>query len=326
MLEQKTIKNTIEEKISFDYAAMVKPSTLYPKGGIVAPDKAIFTALTDKLIIKLNADISSEKPVKFEGRIGIAYSTIAKDMWEREFELMPTKIINSEGITHDILQQEIQFDIAKVMDFINKVEEEILVRSGNNALVIKPKIEGMVYDEKGNAIYEVVSTVEIPFELSGQIIKYAAESPEKEFTKTQTIEEINRIPQSFDIFGREMPVISARYTFGIISATLLLPLIWMLALSLKNKAKDTGEINVIDKKHKSKIVYVSDKFGFDNLPQLRLDSFKALLQIAEEKEEPILRYEDVGIVYYYIVGNATIYYYRVLKSIIVEGSGITHDA
>lgn len=325
-LEQKIVKHTIEEKITFDYFVMVKPSTLYPEGGIVTPDKAIFTTLTDRLLLKLNAEISSEKPVKFEGQTGAVYSIIAKGMWERKYELIPIKDIESEGTLHNIFQQEIQFDIPKIMEFLDRVGEETKTRTASNLIVVKPIIQGFIYDINGEKIFEVANTIEIPFEVSGQVITYAAEPPEKEFTNTQSIEDTNTIPQSFNIFGREMPVVSARYTFGIISAILLLSLICMFVIGMKNKAKNTSEINTIDKKHKNKIVSVSDRFGFDNMPQLRLDSFKALLQIADEKDEPILRYEDASIVYYYIVGNATIYYYHVLKSIIVEGSGITHDA
>lgn len=326
--EEKVIENKIEEKVLFDYAAIVQPSTLYPRGGKVVPDKVIFTKLTDKLIIQLDSIINTEKPVKIEGSTGVVFSLVAKDMWEREFELVANHSINTEGIHNSILQKEIELDIEDILSFTNKVEEESLVRSSNYLLVIKPKVEGTIFNEKGNKLLEINSNIEIPFEVSGQFIKYAGESMEREFIKTEVIENINTVPQRFYLFGKELSIIKSRYFFSTISIILLVLILISIAEKVIFKEEKTNEIYSIDKKHKSKIISLSNKTNFGNSPQLGLKSFKALLQISEEKEEPILRYadENEGAVYYYIIGNPTIYYYRSINSIVVKGSCLAHDA
>ncbi|MDD2481639.1 MAG: DUF5305 family protein [Lutispora sp.] len=328
MIEEKVIANTIEEKVIFDYVAVVKPSTLYPQGGKVVPDQVIFYKLADKLIIQLDASINSARPVRIEGSIGVVFRLVAKDMWEREFELVAAQPINTEGISHSLLHEEIHLDLKELFSFIEKVEEETLVRSSNYTLLIKPKIEGTVYQKNENKAHEIISNIEIPFQLTGQYIKYAAESLEKEFIRTEIIEDVNTVPQSFNFFGKELTVIKARYSFSIVAIILLILIIISIVEKAKQKKEKVNEIYLIDKKHKSKIISISDKAGFKNSPQLGLDSFKALLQIAEEKDEPILRYADdiEGSVYYYIIATPTIYYYRIAKSIVVKGSDLAHHA
>lgn len=325
-IEEKATENKIEERTSFDYAASVHPSTLYPQGGKIAPDGVIFTNLTDKLIVQIDSSISAEKPVRVEGKVEVIYTLTAKDMWEREFNLVSTQGVNLQGTTNSLLKKEIQIDLEKISSYIKRVEEETLVRPSNYMLTIKPKIKGTVYGENDNVIYEIDNGIDIPFELSGQYVKYAAESPEKEFIKTKILESTKQVPQSFDFFGMKMPIVSARYIFGIISIiSLAFILIALIEKSMTNK-KIITEVSLIDKKNKNKIIEVSDDVNFGELPQLSLKSFKALLQIAEEKEEPILRYSNhiEGTVYYYVLGTTITYYYRSSENIVAKGSELSH--
>ncbi len=327
-IERKIIENKIEEKTIFDYAAIVRPSTLYPQGGKVAPDGVIFTNLTDKLIIKLDSSINTEKPVRVEGNAEVIYSLVSKDMWEREFELVSPQAINLQGTTSSLLKKEIQIDLEKISNFIKRVEEETLVRPSSYILNVKPKIKGTVYGDNDEILHVIDNEMVIPFELSGQQIKYVAESPKKEFIKTKTLDRINKFPQSFSFLGIKMSVVNARYIFGIISITLLtLIIVAFFENSLIKKEKES-EVDLIDKKNRSKIIEISDEINFGELPQLSLKSFKALSRIAEEKEEFILRYANniEGTVYYYVLGNTNIYYYCSSESIVAKGSGLVHDS
>ena len=327
-IEEKITKNTIEEKTSFNYAAIVQPSTLYTRGGKVTPDGVIFTKITDKLILNIDSMISSQEPVTIESVAGVTYSLVAKDMWEREFELMRQRTINTEGTSNLLLQEEIELNLEDIFSFTKAIEEEVLVRPSNYLITIKPKVKGTVYDNKGEKIQEINIDLEIPFEMSGQYIKYTGEPMQGQLSKIKVLEEIKTIPQSFILFGKELSIIKSRYTFSI-TAVVLLILIFIPIIkqvTLKKEVKD--ENYLIDKKHKGKLVEISDKIISEDIPQLRLKTFKSLLQIAEEKEEPILKYLDdrEGVIYYYVVGTSTIYYYGSTQNIITEGSDLAHDA
>ncbi len=320
VLEENVVKNTIEEKIAFDYAAQVQASTLYPEGGQVIPDGVMFTKLTDKLIIQLDSSINTEKPVKVQGDSEVTYSLVAKDMWERTFNLTDHQI-SSQGISNTLLQEQVEIDISKIFAFIEIIEEETIVR-GTYSLVIRPQVTGSVLGEENNEIHEINKSLEIPFDISSQYIKYAGESIDKEFIEKKNIEEIKIIPQKLIFFGKELPIIKSRYAFGSISIiTLLILIIGIFEFGMLKK-KNRTEVNLIDKKYKNKIIDISDKTSFRNLPQLRLKNFKSLLQISENNEESILRYVDdtEEKAYYYIVSANTLYYYSIVKNTIDKGS------
>lgn len=324
-IEEKIITNNIEEITSFDYKAVVKPSTLYPNGGVVTPDKVIFNSLTEDFIVNIKSDINTDKPVKIEAIKEIKYSIVAEKMWEREFTLVDQKQINIEGDSSNLLNNEVHLNLPEINNYITKVEEETLVRP-NYLLVIKPKITGKIFDENNNIIYEINNLLEIPFSLSGQYISYAGETEEKEFINTKIIEETNIKPQYFNIFGMNLYVVASRLGFGITALISLILIVLYFKEVNSNKRTGTTEISIIDKKNKSKIVTVSNKIDLQNNSYINIKSFKDLLKIAEEKDETILKYEDctLGIIYYYITGTSFIYLFKCI--IDIKGSEQVQDA
>jgi hypothetical protein len=319
--EEKSIDNTIEVKTSFDYSGVVKRSTLYPAGGKVSGDDIIFTSLTDKLIINVKTNVSTEKPVTVEGTSELIYTLAAKDMWHKDYEVVASHPVQSEGLSHTLLQEDITIGIKQLFDYISRVEEETSVNFGDYLLIVKPKITGAVYQDNGDKVYDIHTELEIPFEISNQYIKYAAESPEKEFMETRAIESINNHPERMKLLGTSIPVITARYVFGLLSLLSIACLIVKLLSKAKLMKQNLSEIDRIDKKYKYKIVEVSSKVVAHNQMQVDLKSFSALMQIAEDKDEPILKYENKlsGTAYYFVVGTAATYCYEVLEKNKNEG-------
>lgn len=324
--EEKIITNSIEEKITFDYLASVNKSTLYPNGGIIVPDGVIFSNLTEKLIIQLEGSINTGQPVEVESNTRVTYSLIAKDMWEREFEVIPTIETKTEGVSNSLLKKEIEINLQELLSFINLIEEETLIRT-NYLLVIKPKIQGIVYGDNNDIIHEINSNLEIPFELSNQYIKYTGESNQKEFTSTKILEEVNTTPLVYKFLGKSISIQLSRFIFSGISIISFIALL-VYGIEIISSKEKGSEANLIDKKYKSKIIVISDKIFQTNLPQLQLINFKKLLLISEEKEEPILKYTDdiEGVTYYYVLGTTAIYYYKTSINVLNKGSEIVYDA
>lgn len=324
-IEEKIIKNNIEEKNSYDYKALVKPSTLYPSGGIIIPDKVIFNSLTEDFIVEIKTDINAENPVRVEATKEVTYKLVAEKMWEREFLIKQPIKYNSEGTSHNVLNEEVHININDINSYLTKIEEETLVRP-NYLLTIKSSVTGNVYDEKNNVIYEIDNILEIPFDLSGQYISYAGETDEREFAKTKAIEEINVIPQYFNLWGMNLSVVGSRIGFGVAAIISLLLLIIFIIEKIHNKTETLTEINIIDKKNKGNIVTITDKIDMNSMPQVAVKSFKDLLKIAEEKDESILKYFDnsLGIVYYYITSSSFIYIFKCINGI--KGSEQVQDA
>lgn len=311
VLADRVTINEIEEKTAFDYTGIMKKSTLYPEGGH-AEDQVLFNKLTEKLIIKLSSVINTKAPVKVEGNIRVTYSLAAKGMWEREFVLVDTKQINLEGTSGSLMQEEFEFDLAELRGFIKKIEEETDVARGDYMLIIKPRILGLVFQQNGEKIHEINNSMELPFELNSQYVKYAAESPERVLTNIKPIERTQTAAQSINILGVKIPVTLARWIFSILSAACILAVFLLGSRQIVNKV--FNEVEAIDKKYRNKIMEIADDIGDGYSAKLGLKCFKDLQRISDEKDEPILKYTDTikGIAFYYVAGSSNVYYYAAM--------------
>jgi hypothetical protein len=321
VLEEAVITNRLEEKVSYDYMVDVKRSLLYPKGGKVSPDGIIFNNITNSLIITLDYGLKSEKSVKVEGNIIVKYRITATDMWEREFVIIENKPIKSEGVENSLLKEDIAIDLSDLLEYTTKIEEATLVKPNSYTLTIEPQIKGTVYQDNNQMLYKVDKNLEIPFELNSQTMKYKGDPQAKEQVYNSDIQEINTVPVTINLFNNEVLLLNARYIFGILSFVLFLILIPAMYKKLKIKKVKVSEINLIDKKHKGKIIEVNDRISYERLPRVGLKSFKDLFSMAEEKEEPILKYNDDkdNSVYYYFPCVSCIYFYSVSDNVIAEG-------
>lgn len=321
-IEEKVIKNTIEEKTSFDYKAKVIPCTLYPEGGIITPDNVIFKNLTEDFIVEINSQIMTDQPVKIEATKSMKYNLIAEKMWEREFVLKQPFKRNYNGVSHDLVNDVIHININEINEYVTKIEEETLIRP-NYTIIVKSELTGNVYDENDHVIYEINNILEVPFELSGQYIRYAGETEEKEekeFNNTKSIEEASIIPQQFNLFGWNLSVTGSRLGFGITAVISLVLLIIYIVEKINNKSALLTETNTIEKRNKRNIINITSKMEIGSMPQVTVKSFKELLKISEEKEESILKYfdESLGIIYYYITTSSFIYIYK--SAVVIKGS------
>ena len=67
----------------------------------------------------------------------------------------------------------------------------------------------------------------------------------------------------------------------------------------------------IDLKYKNRLINLKRSIDFSGKCILILDDFKSLVRIADEKEMPILRFEDSAAnVDYYVIDGQCIYNYR----------------
>ncbi|NLX63264.1 MAG: DUF5305 domain-containing protein [Clostridiaceae bacterium] len=313
VFDDKIIENSFTETIDFSYQAIVNPSTLYPNGGRVVPDGIIFTKITDKIIINMNYSLESEAPVSIDGNIRASLNIIAKDMWNIEKELVPLQSVKSEGNLNPIIQDEIYIDIKDVLTLIKQVEEEILARPSNYMMVVRTFINGDVFDHNGAMIYQLAETVEIPFMVGEQQISFAGDLNLLNTVKKNTVERSNPVQNKINILGIQVPVTDVRLISACIGLLTLVVLTVGLAKSIKSSNKNKTEESTIDKKLGSRIIKVYDKTAFNGLIQLRLPDINSVMQIAEEKEEPVFKFiDDFGHnIYYCVLNNLFAYYYSI---------------
>jgi hypothetical protein len=310
-LEHKIIENKIIQKTAMDYSVEVIPCLLYPEGGIIKTDSPILTNITDSINICLTSTISAERPVVVQGTYQIIARLVSEGVWEKEFVFKEETPIRVEedapfiNLEHKIVPSYYQ-------GFIEAVEEDTRTRSSKYLLTIKPLVEwDIIFND--NRI-PLDSTPEFTFELTNGLMKLVNEAPDDlmdphsplnsktEFVKEDVIERTEISAQKYNLFGWDFSIIASRYVFAIISLLLLVYLLSLLVREKRLIKQALTEAERIDKKYRSKIIPVKRLL---DTQLLNLESFKALLKIADEKEQPIFRYResDDTVIYYVVDGD-----------------------
>ncbi|NLC63895.1 MAG: DUF5305 domain-containing protein, partial [Thermoanaerobacterales bacterium] len=177
---------------------------------------------------------------------------------------------------------------------------------------IKPLVEGDIIFTDNRIPLD--STPEFTFELTNGLMKLVNEAPDDlmdphsplnsktEFVKEDVIERTEISAQKYNLFGWDFSIIASRYVFAIISLLLLVYLLSLLVREKRLIKQALTEAERIDKKYRSKIIPVKRLL---DTQLLNLESFKALLKIADEKEQPIFRYResDDTVIYYVVDGD-----------------------
>lgn len=304
-VEEKVVENMISEKTSFNYKVEVVPCTLFPDGGIVEPNDTMYSNITKAIHLNLVSSVTSDKPITVQGSKKVVLMLIAEGLWQREFILEPKNGFNLQGNDNKVVQNDYVIDVKNIAAYIEKVEKEILISPGKYLLKVKPEIEG-------NVIYEdyklpMDSTPEISFEFSGQIKLIG----EREFTKETSIETAIIINQNFKLFNMKLPLMTARYVFSIASLLLFGMVTLGIYMSIKTSKIEIPEALKIDKKYNNKLIIIDKNITMLNKVNVSIKSFKALIQLSDDKEQPILRYKnsDIERVFYYVIDGDCIYSY-----------------
>lgn len=304
-IQERVVENIISQYTYFNYKAEVVPCTLFPKGGVVEPEEAMYTAITKAIHLNITSIIKSGQPVSVQGVRRVFVRLIAEGLWERQFVLEAREEFSLEGNENKLVEKDYIINIDDITEYIGKVEEEIVIRPDKYLLNIKPEIEGnVIYD--GNK-FPIDSTPEISFEFSDQIKRIG----EKEFTKETPVETLISINQSFKMLNVSIPLVTARILFPAISLIILGIIIFGGYRIRGTDKKDVFEASKIEKKYNNKLTFIDRNISVLNKITVNVKSFKSLIQLADDKEQPLLRYKssDIGRVFYYVIDGDCVYSY-----------------
>ena len=254
-------------------------------------------------------EMSYQKPVKLNAVSQVILRILAEDTWQRDAVLIAQSPVEIDPNNRIILDQEIDISLGEIFSFIDSVEKETLVRPANYQIQIIPRIKGDILNDQGEKIASADNEVIIPFIISSQYMKYAAEEDKKEFVNTIEIEDTTVVNQDFDVFGIE---ISQRLARIIFSALALISAIGIIALIKINSTAADSEEQRLKVKYADQMAEISEDTVFGDKTQIILKDFKSLIKISEEKEEPILKKRNSAIegTSYHVIGSNHLYTYK----------------
>lgn len=307
-IEKSVDENVIVQETTFDYAAKVQPSTLY-RGGIISPgDKPIFTKITDELLVTINSTINTIEPVVISGTSQVDLVIEAEGMWTHIIPLSENKTFQVEGTNNSLLEKTHTIKLQDVFATIENIEEEVGFRASRINFMIAPHFDGEISFKDKKIPIDLNQN--LIFESSGLQLTLLSET---EFSQTLPIVSKQTISQNYRLFGLELPLSLVRIVSLLVSISLLAFLLIKTKLLSKFKMKPVSEAEKIIKKHKKHLIPVSRKLVLPQKPLIELKSFEALIQISEQKELPILQFEEEknnDLVIFYTIDQEIAYMYE----------------
>lgn len=308
-LEERVIENTIQEKAQLEYKINVIPCTIYPDGGLIRPEGYIITSISDAIAVNIRSDILSDNNIHIKGTKSVTYKIIADNLWEKTFTLEESNEFIIDGTVNEILKAEYRIDIKEILEYIKLIETEISVKASKYLLKIIPNITGEI--SYNDHVIPITPVPETTFELGSSYFRVIKDN---EYENKYEFEYLNSTPFStiqtkkaqYTIAGKKVPVKVVKSASPLVSAGLLTALVITTSVQMKKNKDTVSEKDKINRKYKKRLLFLDGAINCTGKTVLSVQHFKALLEIADDKELKIINVNDL----YCVVDGDFLYTYK----------------
>lgn len=284
------VDSTSNIETAYDYKATMSPNILYPKGGTVEVGDTLFKKITTSIPFDLKTTIKSEEEVLAKGTYDIQLIVKAGDIWQRTYPLQNNQTFELKGTDIPVIDNIYKIDLTQLNTFITQVEEETGVRHSQYDLEVVPTIQGVL--QYSNMERDIQVQDKLIFHYLYDEIKLASE---KSFATSIHFNESQTSTNPFRFLGLSLPLIPIRATSTTMFILLLLTIVFSFKYLDSSRVKVIKtEAEKLNKKYGSRIIKLSRQIKFEGKTVVPFDTFKSLLKIADEKEQPIFFYEDAN--------------------------------
>ena len=310
--------NTTTFETNYNYKAKITPNILYPKGGTIEVNDAIFTKITSAIPFNLNSIISSDKEVLVKGTYEVDVVVKAGGLWERIYPVENEKSFEVEGTELAAIESAYEIDLNEINSFITQVEEETEIRAEQYTIEVVPAIEGTIH--YAGQVMPIPEQEALVFQLNNEeivLISEASFASVTPFTTTETI------TNTFNFFNTALPLSNVRIISTVLTLLLLIPITYVYkSVLVTRKRTPTTQVDKINKKYGGRVIPVSQNINTDRKTIITLQSFKSVIQIADEKELPIFCYKghlDESAVYFIVDGDY-LYNYETMRTDLIRST------
>ncbi|WP_192797456.1 DUF5305 family protein [Psychrobacillus glaciei] len=297
-------ENVSQIQSSYDYKATLIPNILYPKGGTVEVGNTIMKKVTKEIPFTLLTTINSGVPVSAKVSHEVNLLLRAGEYWERSFPLEQKKTFEKTGAEVSIINGNYKIDLEMIKNFITKVEDETGVRADKYTMEIVPNVQGTI--SYNGTVKDIQMEDHLIFQLSYDEILLASE---KEFASSVPFISTKVSSNTISLFGFDTSPVPVRIT------STVFVLLFVVLISYLNKDFMANRKRIVPsqgekiiKKYGNRLIPVSNKVEIDRKSIVTLNSFKAIIQIADAKELPIFYYESK---LYFIIDGDYMYQYEI---------------
>lgn len=305
--QEKSISNKIVQKTNITY------STEVLQDGMSSLNGAIFPKVQKNLKIHVTSTVTSEKPVSIEGQGNIYCNLIAEESWKQVIPIASKIKIDLNGNNNTIVNSDFEISLVDIKSRMEKVESQITgISSGKHILKIVPDLQANILFE--NKKIPLDNTYELSFEYASNVVKPLGEN--KELIKDITIEDIKTNKSIFRLLGIALPLVLSRYLLSSITIGFFILIIMNFRFLKLGLSSSTQTASYIDKKYRDRLIVLQQEPNLVNRIMLSVGNFKELIQVANDKDLSLLRYNkgNSDIVIYLAIDGECIYYYMINDS------------
>lgn len=285
LLEEKSAVYTYSNKSSINYTVFLKPNKLYNEN-ILEEGRLYITEFVDYLDTDLKYEFIGERADNIKANYSIVAkvqgfaveSDEIKNIWEKDFLLIPDKIINSFE-NKILINEKVKLNLSDYNTFVKEIMETSKINCQTNlTLLMIVNLSGKT--DKGNINDSISTSLIIPLDVAMF-----------EITGNKVVDKPGAIEQTVQV---QLPVnMNLVMIFGIILAVLLIALIILIFLTqiAPDKNQLEKELNKIFKKHGDRLVALNSDIIIKEPIFVR--TINDLVRVADEAGKPILyKYSD----------------------------------
>jgi signal peptidase I len=306
---------TYDQNGSFDYTAVMTPSTLYPDGvmrpevganGEASTRQPLYTRVTREMLVSFEYELATSESLELAGEISADLVIRAGDGWTSTQELQPVASFDGPSASG---QFRIDFD--EIEALVRRVESETGFAPGVYTLSVEPvvNVNGTIAQESRATSFS--PTFEIAY---GETVI----SPQRQVVERSatTLGDYEVARNEIGAFGLSIPVEAARWLSGIAGTAALASILAVLAsLYLGLGRSETGRIQA---RYRSMLVPVESAGRDHATAATHVGSIRHLARLAGRGDGIIFHEELPGMHRYFVRAGDDTYEYGVRPARIDE--------
>lgn len=324
-IEQVVAQETLAQEVSFDYSAIPKVSSLYPTATALGRQPTYLVNLTDRFDIKVQGKVTAAAGQQIEGTHEVIMRLQAGELWTKDYVLSPKQPFTGSGefIALD-LQTKLPF--AELLAFSAQVAEEAKTGPSSFLVSLLPHIQAQVVGDTPGLVNTFAPC--FGFELTTLQLtpkgvprdRYSdANDATQDLVQQQAVSRpiVETVPNQINLLNAQLTVPAAKVLYSCVALMFLYLTCWLGLKNLRRRPQ-LSEVELINKRHGSRIIEVKHGAFAANQQLLQLGSFQSLLTLADDREKSILHTTDIDGLpsnhIYYLMDEGITYAYCIPES------------
>lgn len=289
-----------QHNAKIDYWVKLKPNAIF-KENLLMAGKTYYTKLTDYINLNYSYLFNADQETQLEGSYMITATLEAKDMWHKDFVLLPPQPFSNKAKTY-IFNKSYQLRLQPFKDYLKKVNEEIGVTAREPKLTVKVGINLKARAKAGSFSESLVPAMVIPltegeYKIEGNLVNKKSNTISKSVTTSDpTLEQ-------------------KKSRFTLICVATIFAGIFLGYLLFYTNGKPIPPIEeevLIQKKYGARLLKVPGGIELgDHVMAISFNSFDDLVKIADELGKPIIYFNSPNneLVNYFVFDGQVVYKY-----------------